>query len=196
MAKIIGLAGYRRTGKSEIAKHLIEEHGFQSVHPFGVWKVGCMAMLEAMGADPDTAWDMINGHLKDTPSDLLPGGVCPRYLMEKLGNWAGTSAEMGPSWTIGTSLKAALASGNDAPLVVESVVYEVDEIHKMGGHIIMVNRPGRDGDGLDTDKKTDKIVPDSYFLNPGDDLTSMKIALDDHLKAHGLIEEKDYAFEI
>lgn len=191
---IIGLAGFRRTGKSEIAKYLKEHHGFRSVHPFGIWKVGIEAMLREIGASEQEAHDMVHGHLKDTSSPLLPDDNACRFLMEKLGRYAGV--ELGSEWTIGLALKKESMKNPGARLVVESVVYEETVLRGFGAHIMRVDRPGRNGDGLDTDKATMKIVPDSVFINDGNDLELLHAEVDIHLDMHGLLCEKEDVLEI
>lgn len=183
-AQIVGLAGFRRSGKSEIAKHLIKEHGFRSVHPFGVWKKALVTLYTEIGISHEDAVEMVDGKLKDTGCPDLPGGASSRFLMEELGNFTGTG--LGPAWTIGLAIKGILEKEPDAKLVVESIVYEDDIIHQMGGHIIMVDRPGQEGQGHKTDAKTRLIKPHSTFLNDGNDLELMKLEFDQHMETHGI----------
>lgn len=185
--KIIGLAGFRKAGKTLISKHLCENHGFKSVHPFGVWKEGLLAMYTAIGINPEEANEMIYGALKDTPSDDLPGRNDSRFLMEKLGKWTGT--ELGSEWTLGLALKQMSLKYPDTNLIIESIVYEVDVVREFGGHIVMIERPGTEGKGLETDKATRLIQADSHFLNDGSDKNVLRIEFDAHLEHHGLLDE-------
>jgi hypothetical protein len=191
---IIGLAGYRKTGKSEIAKHLCEKHGFRSVHPFEVWKEGLKAMYRAIGIDEATAEGMVRGNLKDTPHPELPNGHDSRYLMERVGKFSGT--DLGPEWTLGLSLRQVELLYPDANLVIESIVYEVDVVREFGGHIIKIERPGTEGAGLETDAATKLIVPDSSFTNDSDDLEMMKIEFESHLSRHGLLRQCETEMDI
>lgn len=177
--KIIGLAGFRRVGKSLIAEHLCENHGFKSVHPFEVWKEGIKAIYTSIGIDPDTAERMVRGDLKDQPHEALPNGADSRYLMEHLGKFTGTG--LGPEWTLGLALQQITVKYPDADLVIESIVYEVDVVRSFGGHVVMIERPGTEGCGLETDQATKLITPDSRFINDGDDPELLKIEFDMHL---------------
>lgn len=192
-ATIIGLAGFRRSGKSEIAKHMIEKHGFRSVHPFGMWKKALITLYTEIGISHDQAVAMVDGHLKDTSCPDLPNGASSRFLMEELGNFTGT--KLGPEWTIGLAIKGILDKEPNAKLIVESIVYEADVIDDLGGHIIMVDRPGQEGQGHKTDAATRLIQPHSTFLNDGGDLELMKLEFDTHLESHGLIKLAQEAYE-
>jgi len=183
--KIIGLAGYRQVGKTLITKHLCEKHGFKSVHPFEVWKEGLKAMYISIGVDPETAEAMVRGNLKDTPQPELPSGYDSRYLMERLGKFSGT--DLGPEWTLGLALRQMDILYPDADLVIESIVYEVDVVRQFGGHIVMIERPGTEGKGLETDKATRLIEPDSRFLNDGHEPEVLKVEFDAHLAHEGLL---------
>ncbi len=192
--KIIGLAGFRQVGKSTITKHLCENHGFKSVHPFGVWKIGIMAMYKAIGIDDETALRMVDGNLKDTPHPSLPDGHDSRYLMERIGKYSGT--ELGPQWTLGLALKQMDLLYPTTDLIIESIVYEVDVVREFGGHIVMIDRPGTEGKGLDTDAATKLIMPDSRFLNDGDDEELLKIEFEGHLLREGLISRCEDLLEV
>lgn len=183
--RIIGLSGFRGSGKTLITKHLCEKHGFKSVHPFEVWKDGIKAMYMSIGIDADTAENMVRGPLKDTPHAALPGGHDSRFLMERLGKYSG--AELGSEWTLGLSLRKMEQDYPDADLIIESIVYEVDVVREFGGHIIMIDRPGTEGVGLETDAATKLIQPDSRFLNDGNDPEVLKIEFDTHMMREGLL---------
>lgn len=172
---IIGLAGRRGVGKSEVAKHMIREHGFESAHPFSAGKAAVRGYLEFLGADREDAHRMTDGDLKDIPSSFLP--LRPdgsgehydcRHLMERLGNFMGV--EMGADWTLGAALRGLRENKPEARVVVESIVYEADVLRDLGGVIVRVDGPENGVLGIETDKATDLIVPDVTFYNPGKDL--------------------------
>ena len=186
---IVGLAGFRKTGKSLIAEHLCRDHGFKSVHPFRIWKDVIKDFYMKIGIGEEEAENMVHGHLKDMPHPLLPDNADSRYLMEKLGKFAGTG--LSPEWTLGFSLQQAKREYPDANLVIESLVYEVDLARQHGGHIIMVERPGTEGTGLETDKFTKIITSDSTFINDGNDPEQMISDFDDHMARHNLMPRRD-----
>lgn len=168
---IIGLKGDRQVGKSHIAQHLVDNHGFKRVHPFDGGKAATRAYFMHLGTDEETAWRMTDGDLKDKPSPFLPvitdpahvipgrfemgDRYPPRFFMEKFGRCMGV--EMGPGFTIGMEIERHLRDGSEGEqrLVVESIVYEAPQMREYGGQIIEVRRDKPDADkvvGLETDK--------------------------------------------
>jgi len=168
---IIGLSGRRGVGKSRVANHLVERHGFLRIHPFQGGKAACVGYFVHVGATPDEAARMVNGDLKDLACPLLPDNQTPRFFMEKLGQFMGV--QMGPEWTIGQEVRLAFEQNPNVRLIAESIVYEVDVIRKMNGVIVEIVRDGSTISGLETDKATALITPDIRFQNNGDSLTRL-----------------------
>lgn len=176
---IIGLSGRRGVGKSRVADHLVEHHGFSRIHPFQGGKAACVGYFVHVGATPDEAERMVNGDLKDKPCPFLPDNQTPRYFMERFGQFMGV--QMGPAWTIGQEIRLALEKDPGARLIAESIVYEVDVIREMGGVIVEITRDGSTIEGLETDKATALIEPDLQFRNNGNSLSDLKREVDDLL---------------
>lgn len=165
MTLIIGLAGLRRVGKSIIADHLVENHGFYKIHPFAGGKEAVRAYYRHIGISDSNAWEMTEGDLKDTPCEDLPGNATSRLFMESFGKFMGTS--MGPEWTIGRELKRAVSLGHER-IFIESLVYEDKTVRSHGGSIWMVTRPGMEPvPGLETDAYTATIKADIDIVNDG-----------------------------
>jgi hypothetical protein len=154
---MIGLTGRRNVGKSTVAALLRKEFGFLPVHPFASGKEACREWLIAAGFDSDDSWEMIYGDLKDTPCDQLPGGVAPRYFMEKFGHFMG--ATLGVEWTLGMEVRRARKAGK--PIVVESLVYESDWFKAQGGLVVRLERPGHEGPaGVESDAVQAAVASD------------------------------------
>lgn len=161
---LVGLTGRRCVGKSEAARILTSQHGFQRVHPFNGGKAMCRTYFERLGATAEAARRMTDGDLKDIPSPLIPGQQSPRYFMERFGKFMGTA--MGSEWTLGVELDAALRQSGR--LVVESVVYEAETLRARGGVIIRIARPGVDTvEALETDRHEALITADHTVVNDG-----------------------------
>lgn len=144
---MIGLTGRRNVGKTTIANLLEEEFGFERVHAFDSGKIAAAAWFDAVGGD---GHEMVFGSLKDVPSSHLPGNVAPRFFLEKFGHFMGVT--MGVEWTLAMEISLAKARNPNAPIVVESVVYEAPWFRSAGGKIVRVNRLNHDGPiGIESD---------------------------------------------
>jgi hypothetical protein len=87
---VVGLSGYAGSGKSAVAKYLVENHGFIRLSYASPIKKMIHALLREAGVGPVTIREMIDGKLKEVPSDVL-GGKTPRYAMQTLGTEWGRS---------------------------------------------------------------------------------------------------------
>lgn len=174
MTIILGLTGYRNTGKTTIANHLKEHHGFLPLHAFAGGKVACEGFFRHLGADQELAREMVHGSLRDEPSSLLPlradmvegtgpEHYSPRFFMEMFGNFMGST--LGPEWTAGLELPKFIAENPGRNILVESVVYEEDVLRAQGATIVQIHRPGQRGNGLKTDAAVDRIQADMHFTN-------------------------------
>jgi hypothetical protein len=159
-APLIGLTGKRNVGKSTVATLLEEEYGFQRVHAFEGGKEAAVTWFCYLTDDYETARAMVYGDLKDRPSPYLPGGVAPRYFLEKFGHFMG--ATMGVDWTLGMEVRLARKRNPRAPIVVESLVYEVPWFRAQGGRVVRLVRPGHEGPaGIETDAVQAAIAADA-----------------------------------
>lgn len=157
---MIGLTGKRNVGKSTVARLLVEEFGFQRTHAFEIGLEAAREFFIAMGFDAEDAWEMVYGDLKDVPCEDLPGGVAPRFYLEKSGHFHGV--ELGTDWTLGLAIKCARKRNPRAPIVVESLVYEAPWFKKHGGVVIRLERPGHNGPaGVESDSVQALIEADA-----------------------------------
>ena len=154
---MVGLTGKRNVGKSTAA-NILEAHGFNRIHAFDAGKEAAETYFAYVTGSGERAARMVYGDLKDQPCADLPGGVAPRYFLERFGQFMGV--QMGIDWTLAMEIAVARRNAPTAPIVVESVIYEADWFKAQGGVIIRMERPGFDGPQVDSDAAQAAIVAD------------------------------------
>lgn len=129
--KLIGICGYKRSGKSEVAKYLIEHHGFMRLSFAQTLK----AMLKTMGLSEE----QVNGKEKEIASELL-GGQTPRWAMQSLGTEWGRKCIDEDLW-VRTTLMSIESNQN---LVVDDLRFfnEARGLLESGAILWRVKRPG------------------------------------------------------
>jgi hypothetical protein len=132
---VIGLAGPKGSGKSMIAGAL-HAHASQSVRRYR-FADGLKRMLLALGLTAE----QIDGPDKDKPCDLLGGGT-PRHAMQTLGTEWGRDTISSNLWVNACMQQVAVSSA--LVHVIDDVRFsnEAEAIHKRGGVVIEVVRPG------------------------------------------------------
>ncbi|MDX0455500.1 deoxynucleotide monophosphate kinase [Sinorhizobium medicae] len=83
-AKVIGLSGPSGSGKSEAAKHLVEEHGYTPVKFALPLKTMLRSYYATQGLSLTDIERRIEGDLKEVP-DVYLNNHTPRHAMETLG---------------------------------------------------------------------------------------------------------------
>lgn len=163
---MVGLTGLRNVGKSTFADVLVGEFGYNRIHAFESGKIAAEAyfasVLRHLPDGSSIAHRMVWGDLKDKPSPHLPGNASPRYYMERSGNFHGV--ELGVEWTLAMEVRAGLSIAPDAPIVVESVVYESPWFREQGGKVVRLVRPDFDGPvGVNSDAAQAGLVADFTY---------------------------------
>ncbi|WP_193395251.1 hypothetical protein [Bradyrhizobium pachyrhizi] len=97
---VIGTKDYIGSGKTIVARHLIERHGFVRGRFAGALQDMLRACLRYRLCDEATMEHMIEGDLKEKPTPWL-GGRTPRHAMEGVGGIWGRD-QMGSNFWIGT----------------------------------------------------------------------------------------------
>lgn len=173
---VIGLTGAAGSGKTTVARHIVETMGGER-RPFaGPLKQMLQTFLEDQGAGMAMAIRMVSGDLKEEPTDYL-GGRTPRQAMQTLGTeWGrGLSPTLWvDAWRHGIERASLQASVDGVPalIVVDDVRFpnEVEAIRQLGGLIIRIDRPGSGLEGAagrHASETEDLGEPDMFIKNTG-----------------------------
>jgi hypothetical protein len=174
---VIGIKGLIGSGKSTVAKYLIERHGFTSGRWAGALKDMLRAYLRYRGCAPDIIERMINGDLKEIPTDWL-GGKSPRHAMEGLGGVWGRGHMHDDFWIETETDK--LWAEQPQRVVFEDCRYpnEADAIERMNGHVWHVYRPGQTPQDHPTEHAQKEIIPHHAIQNANGRLAETFIQVD------------------
>lgn len=132
--KVVGFAGYSRTGKDAAADVLVEKHGYQRL------QMSAPLMREALARNPDIGGRPLSSIVDEIGWERAKDEVPEvRPLLVGIGNeWR---AQHGPDVLTRMALEQADPSQN---YVVTGLRFqgEIDKINEMGGSVLRVNRPG------------------------------------------------------
>lgn len=140
--KIIGLSGFARTGKDEVAKILVEGHGYTRVAFADKLREMLYALNPLVDIGYRETWhvqDVIDKYGWDGYKETMYGSEI-RRLLQRLGTEAGRQTLWDSIW-----IDAALTGfDDDARIVVADARFynEFDAIRERGGSIWRIERPG------------------------------------------------------
>lgn len=160
MSTIIGLCGYKRTGKTTVAEILCDNNGYfhESFASPLRWFVA-----ETLGMTP-----MQLEEAKETPIAWLDG-VTPRKMMQSVGTEWGREMIHPELWvrSLVQRIRPALDRGQN--VVVSDVRFpnEATAIRNLGGVIVRVTRPGMLRGDHPSESQVDAIDADFDFPNDG-----------------------------
>jgi hypothetical protein len=134
---LIAFSGFKTSGKSSAANHLVELYGAERIS-------FAQPIREMLGVLGLTGSDLSTG--KETPHPVL-GGNTPRFAMQTLGTQWGREMIDQRLWL--NLLAARVCAAKDAGklVVIDDVRFanEVELIRDLGGVIIHIERPGLTG---------------------------------------------------
>lgn len=160
---LVGLIGRKGAGKDTVAAVLLER-GFVNVKFAGGLKAMLAALLSYQGADQATIDRMIEGDLKEVPTDLLAGQT-PRWAMQTLGDEWGRKL-IGQDLWVDAAMKQA---GTHPKAVLTDVRYpnECAAVNSAGGRVIRVTAvgAGRPTDTHASEAHIDQMPVDADFEN-------------------------------
>lgn len=138
---VIGLTGLIGSGKSEVARHLMERYGFVRIKFADPLKNMLRSLLREVGLDVVTIERMIEGDLKEVPCEAL-SGCTPRHAMITLGTEWGRNCLAKELWVHVTKLKikAALKAGQSVVLDDCRFVNEAAMVTDLGGEVWRIDR--------------------------------------------------------
>jgi hypothetical protein len=141
--KLIGLCGLAGSGKSTAADHLVSKHHFRRLRFASPIKRMIRCLLIEAGVGLIEAVEMVDGSLKETPTDLL-GGRSPRYAMQTLGVEWGRDLIAPDIWRRILLSKVTRCLSEGLSVVVDDVRFEseAEALKEFGFSIIAVKRPG------------------------------------------------------
>lgn len=128
---MLGLVGRKGSGKDTAAELLLSQ-GYENVKFAGALKGMIRFLLAYQGADEDTIERMIEGDLKEVPTDYL-GGHTPRFAMQTLGTEWGRDL-IGKGFWVGTAMRRA--KGRKAVFTDVRFPNEGDAIEDEGGVLL------------------------------------------------------------
>jgi hypothetical protein len=135
---LIGLIGKKGSGKDTAAEAL-ETLGFQNVKFAGALKAMLRTLLAYQGVDEVTIGRMIDGDLKEVPTEYLAGKT-PRFAMQTLGTEWGRNL-IGPDFWLDAAMKKATTG--DTVITDCRFPNEVDAVNANGGTVIRIVAEGR-----------------------------------------------------
>jgi hypothetical protein len=139
---IIGLTGYKGSGKDAAMEQLVsnnpEYYDWARVKFAGCLKEMLEAYLRFNGVNYDEAHEIIEGSLKETPTEYFQGKT-PRHAMQTLGTEWGRDI-MGTSIWVDSALRCCAMFDNS---FITDVRFpnEVKAIKDSGGYVIRITRP-------------------------------------------------------
>ncbi len=167
MSNLIGFVGFKGSGKSEAARFINKEYGWQVYSMAGPLK----EMLITMGLKHEQVY----GKDKEKPSDLLCGNL-PRYGMQTLGNEWGRHLIGRDIWVNVMEAKINEFFLNrkihlltDVGICIEDIRFpnEFGMIEKLNGSLVKIEREGCNSDGHESESYVTNLSADITITNNG-----------------------------
>lgn len=160
---LIGLAGRKGAGKDTVASVFLEQ-GFTNLKFAGGLKAMIATLLAYQGVDDAMIERMIEGDLKEVPSEFL-GGKTPRFAMQTLGTEWGRDLISNNLW-VGATMNRAGSVG-DAVITDVRFPNECEAVRKAGGLTIRIQASDQAdvSDAHPSEAMIDDLPVDGVFAN-------------------------------
>ena len=146
LPKVVAFTGFQGVGKDLAATKLIKDYGYELVKFADGLKVMLKSYLEYQGVDPKIIIEMIEGELKETPSEFLEGRT-PRLAMQTLGTEWGRALIGSNVWVNATLNR--IKSLDKVVITDMRFKNEANAVHDISGAAsVRIVRPGREQKGL------------------------------------------------
>ncbi len=178
---VIALCGFMGSGKSEVARHLVERHGFVLMKFAGPLKQMLRALLREAGCDEVRIDRMIDGDLKEVPCEALCGQT-PRWAMQSLGTEWGRGC-IGTHLWVGAAMSRIMASRQ--PVVVDDCRFlnEARAIRAAGGVVWRIDRGLASSAAHASESGQSELPLDATIMNTGS-LESLRALVDDQMASY------------
>lgn len=171
------------SGKSTIATHLMNRHGYALIKFAMPLKAMTETLLEYMGYDnPAIVQRMIEGDMKSQPVMGFPE-ITPRYMVQTLGTEWGRGCIDENFWVRIAANRVRALNDEGIPVVIDDMRFpnEYDALEMLGAKMVKINRPSiaynseHPSEGLldeyDFDVELENIGTVDQLLSMGDQLT-------------------------
>jgi hypothetical protein len=191
--KLIGIAGRKGSGKDTFAKPLLIDNDgeFNLVKFADGLKNMLRSLFRDAGCDAETIEEMIEGKLKETPTDVLFGKT-PREAMQSLGTEWRNMINVG-LWLGITDLRLKkLARGGAKGVIITDVRFqhEVEYLRKLGGTVFRIVGNVKDNEfsNHSSEKLIDELEVDGEIFNFGtiDELWDVAGAVSDSVNGSNI----------
>lgn len=152
-----------QSGKSEVARCLVEEHGYTRLRFAGPLKDMLRVLLRSMGNDFHTSERMVEGDLKEMPL-LGLAGATPRTIMQTLGTDWGRDTIQDDIWIECARRTSDAIIRNGGRVVIDDLRFPNEYAFVTGwysGEAWRIDRPGAVQSG--TDHPSEALLEDKNF---------------------------------
>lgn len=154
---LIGLTGYKGSGKDTVADRLVAKHGFVKI----AFADPIREMLRAGFALKDR-------HFNEDKETVIPWlGVSPRYLMQTLGTEWGRQQIRVDIWVRYMTQRLRYAREHELDVVISDVRFPNEEalVHAFDGIVIRIVRGEPEEDGHISELSTGGVIEDKLLFN-------------------------------
>ena len=146
MNRLIGICGAAGSGKSTVAKFLVDQYGFDRLRFADGLKRMSAALFEVVGFEQDEIHRMLEGDLKQVRFPELMH-ASPRDIMQTLGTEWGRECIHPDIWVNITQARVLDTLAENIPVVVDDVrhINEAEMIRSLGGEIWKIRGRGLEG---------------------------------------------------